>query len=102
MTTPPTRPFARRVLVRLFDIRNIVGSLLAIYGVLLTIAGFFPSVLHGHETKAATNDRVDLYVGTAANWWVGLVLLAVAVGFFTWAVLRPHEIDDVGTIKRDA
>jgi hypothetical protein len=97
-----TTPLSRRALVRLFDIRNIVGALLAIYGVLLTVAGFFPAVLHGHETNAATNDKVDLYVGTAANWWVGLVLLAVAVGFFGWAVLRPHEIDDVGTIKRDA
>jgi hypothetical protein len=104
--TPRTTPLNRRVLVRLFDIRNIVGALLAIYGVLLTVAGFVPALLQEHDTKppswAATNDKVDLYVGTAANWWVGLVLLAVAVGFFAWAVLRPHEIDDVGTIKRDA
>ena len=96
----------RRVLARLFDIRNIVGALLAIYGALLTTAGFVPALLHEHDTKppssTATNDHVDLYVGTAANWWVGLVLLAVAVGFLAWAVLRPHEIDDVGTIKRDA
>jgi len=81
MATPstPSTPSTRRVLVRLFDIRNIVGALLAIYGVLLTIAGFVPALLHEHDTKAATNDKVDLYVGTAANWWVGLVLLAVAV-----------------------
>jgi uncharacterized membrane protein len=98
MTTAPTR----RVLVRLFDIRNIVGALLGIYGVLLTIAGFVPALLHAHHTQVVKNDKVDLYVGTAANWWVGLVLLAVAVGFFAWAVLRPHEIDDVGTLKRDA
>ena len=103
MATPstPSTPSTRRVLVRLFDIRNIVGALLAIYGVLLTIAGFVPALLHEHDTKAATNDKVDLYVGTAANWWVGLVLLAVAVVFFAWAVLRPHEIDDVGTLKRE-
>ena len=31
-----------KVLVHLFDIRNIVGALLGIYGVLLTIAGFVP------------------------------------------------------------
>ena len=96
---------SRRVLARLFDIRIIVGALLAIYGVLLTIAGFFPALLHEHDTKppssTATNDHVDLYVGTAANWWVGLVLLAVAAGFISWAVLRPHEIDDVGALKRD-
>jgi hypothetical protein len=100
--TPSGTPWSRIVLVRLFDIRNIVGALLAIYGVLLTIAGFVPALLHDRDTQAATNDNVDLYVGTAANWWVGLALLAVAVFFFTWSVLRPHEIDDVGTIKRDA
>jgi H+/Cl- antiporter ClcA len=102
VTTPRTNPSNRRVLVRLFDIRIIVGALLAIYGVLLTIAGFFPALLREHGAKATTNDKVDLYVGTAANWWVGLVMLAVAVLFFAWAFLRPHEIDDVGTLKRDA
>jgi H+/Cl- antiporter ClcA len=91
----------RRVLARLFDIRIIVGALLAIYGVLLTIAGFFPAMLREHGAKATTNDKVDLYVGTAANWWVGLVMVAAAVSFFAWAILRPHEIDDVGTLKRD-
>lgn len=102
MTTPSGTPSTRRVVGRLFDIRNIVGALLAIYGVVLTIAGFVPALLHHHDTRAAASDKVDLYVGTAANWWVGLVLLAVSVFFFTWAVLRPHEIDDVGTLKRDA
>jgi hypothetical protein len=105
VTIPRTGGLNRRVLVLLFDIRIIVGALLAIYGALLTIAGFVPALLPEHDTKppsAATNNKVDLYVGAAANWWVGLVLLAVAVGFFAWAVLRPQEIDDVGRIKRDA
>jgi hypothetical protein len=85
------------VLTRLVDIRNIVGALLLIYGVLLTIAGFFPWVLRPRNDMAAASDRVDLYVGTDANWWVGLILIGVAVAFMLWAFLRPHHADEVGT-----
>jgi hypothetical protein len=84
-----TRPHPHPVLLHLFDIRNIVGALLAIYGVLLTIAGFVPAILGDHDNSAAATDRTDLYVGTDANWWVGLILLAIGVGFFAWALLRP-------------
>jgi H+/Cl- antiporter ClcA len=73
----------------LFDIRNIIGALLGIYGLLLTIAGFFPSILGEYSDPAAEGNRVELYVGTDANWWVGLALLGVAVLFFAWSVLRP-------------
>jgi hypothetical protein len=86
-----TRPNPHPVLLRLFDIRNIVGALLAIYGVLLTIAGFVPAILGNHDNSAAASDRTDLYVGTDANWWVGLILLAIGVGFFAWALLRPLQ-----------
>ena len=92
-------PQKHRVLTHLFDIRNIVGALLGIYGVLLTIAGFVPSVLREHDNAAAAGDRVNLYVGTDANWWVGLILIGVAVVFFTWAILRPHRADEVAEAK---
>jgi H+/Cl- antiporter ClcA len=85
---------------RLFDIRNIIGALLGIYGVLLTIAGFFPAILSGHNSSA-TGNRADLYVGTDANWWVGLILLAVAAGFFAWALLRPVRIDETDSAPTD-
>jgi H+/Cl- antiporter ClcA len=81
------------VLLHLFDIRNIVGALLAIYGVLLTIAGFVPAILGDHNDLAAANDRTNLYIGTDANWWVGLILLAIGAVFFTWALLRPLRPD---------
>ena len=90
MSATPTH--SRRF--RLFDIRNIIGALLAIYGALLTIAGFAPGLLGDHDSSAATGNRADLYIGTDANWWVGLVLLAVAAVFFAWAVLRPVEADE--------
>ena len=90
-----TTPHISKALVRLFDIRVIVGTLLGLYGVLLTIAGFVPSVLRGHDNKAAAGDRVALYIGTDANWWVGLVLIGISVVFFTWAFLRPVPAEEV-------
>lgn len=85
-----------RLLLSLSDIRNIVAALLAIYGVLLSIAGFAPALLPAHRDTAAAHNRVNLYVGTDANWWVGLILLGVAAGFFGWALARPHRADEVG------
>ena len=76
-----------------FDVRNIIGALLGIYGVVLTIAGFAPALLAGHA-KSSTGDRVDLYVGTDANWWVGLVLIGVAIVFIAWALLRPIKVSE--------
>ena len=77
----------------LFDIRNIIGALLGIYGVVLTIAGFAPGLLREHDNGAGDNP-VDLYVGTNANWWVGLALIGVAVVFLAWAWLRPVRVEE--------
>jgi hypothetical protein len=81
---------------RLFDIRNIVGALLGIFGVLLTIAGFVPGLLGPRQASTAHN-HVDLYVGTSANWWVGLALIAVSATFIVWALLRPVPVDKAPT-----
>jgi hypothetical protein len=94
-------PRTHKVLTHLFDIRNIVGALLGVYGVLLTIAGFVPGVLREHDNAAAASNRANLYVGTDANWWVGLILIGVAVAFFTWATLRPHRADEVAQTGGD-
>jgi hypothetical protein len=88
-------PHTNRVLSHLFDIRNIIGGLLAIYGVVLTIAGFAPGVLRDRSDPAAAANRNDLYIGTDANWWVGLVMLGIAAGFVIWALVRPLRADDV-------
>jgi heme/copper-type cytochrome/quinol oxidase subunit 2 len=75
-------------LTQLFDIRNVIGALLGIYGVVLTIAGFAPTLLRERD-KGANNNPVDLYFGTEANWWVGLALIVVSAVFITWALVRP-------------
>ena len=79
-------------LTQLFDIRNVIGALLGIYGVVLTIAGFAPALLRERD-KGADNNPVDLYFGTEANWWVGLALIVVSAVFITWALLRPVKVE---------
>lgn len=60
-----------------FDIRNIIGLLLAIYGLVLLLMGLF-----GDPELAKTG-------GVNANLWAGIVLLAFAAAFLAWAKLRP-------------
>lgn len=92
-------------LSHLFDIRNVIGALMAIYGVVLTIAGFAPGLLRERD-KGANINPVDLSFGNDANWWVGLALIGVAVVFFAWAWLRPVRVEetpaDVGSTTADA
>jgi hypothetical protein len=60
-----------------FDIRNIIGSLLSIYGVLLVLAGLF---MDAEEEKTG---------GVNANLWTGLALVVAGVAFLLWARLKP-------------
>ncbi len=85
----------------LFDVRNIIGSLLGIYGVVLTIAGFAPGLLGDHRSSA-TDNPVDLYIGTDANWWVGLVLIGVSIVFIGWALLRPVKVPETAPQATDS
>jgi hypothetical protein len=69
--------------ISLFDIRNIIGALLLVYGVIL--------LLVSTTTSEAEKARAE---GVNANLWVGLALLAVGALMVGWAVLRPIEIDE--------
>ncbi len=96
MITPETKPGAdrtRRILARLFDIRNIIAALIGIYGVLLVLAGLMPDAFgtRAHEPKDA--NRVDMAAGTDANTWVGVIMVAVAMIFVAWALWRPLVSD---------
>jgi uncharacterized membrane protein len=66
-----------------FDVRNIVGALLFLYGVILVVASF--------GTSDADKAKAD---GVNANLWVGLVLLVAGVLFVVWAVTRPIVVDE--------
>jgi hypothetical protein len=71
-----------------FDIRNIIGALLGLYGVILALAG-----LLGEDAPQKTG-------GIDANLWTGVALIAVSAFFLLWARLRPivvpAEIDRPG------
>ncbi|XVX20899.1 hypothetical protein ACQP1U_03210 [Actinomycetota bacterium] len=65
-----------------FDIRNIIGALLGIYGLLLLIAGF------------VGDQALDKTGGVNANLWTGLALLAAGLSFMAWAKLKPIVVPD--------
>ena len=74
----------------LFDIRNIIGALMATYGVILTLAG----LLGEHEPEKTG--------GVNANLWTGLALLVVSVIFLGWARLKPIVVPaDVEPVADD-
>lgn len=61
-----------------FDIRNFIGMLIGIFGVVLLLAAVFDS-----EAALAKTDGVRI------NLWAGLGMVATAIVFFVWARLRP-------------
>lgn len=64
----------------IFDIRNIIGLLLGIYGVILVLMGLF------------ADKALDKTGGINANLWAGIVLVAVAIIFAVWAKLNPTYV----------
>jgi hypothetical protein len=64
------------------DIRNIIGGLLGVYGVILVLMGLF-----GDQELDKTGD-------VNANLWAGLAMIVVSVAFLTWARLKPIVVPD--------
>ncbi len=75
--TPDTTDTGGRHTAGALDIRNIIGGLLGVYGVILVLMGIF-----GDKELDKTGD-------VNANLWAGLALLVAAAVFLTWARLRP-------------
>ena len=59
------------------DIRNVIGSLLGVYAVILVLMGIF-----GDKELEKTGD-------VNANLWAGLALAVVSACFLAWARARP-------------
>jgi hypothetical protein len=64
------------------DIRNIIGGLLFVYGVILILMGIL-----GDKELDKTGD-------VNANLWAGLAMAVVGAGFMLWARLRPVVVPD--------
>ena len=62
------------------DIRNFIGTLLGLYGIILTAMGLF-----GDTELQKTG-------GINANLWAGIFLLIVSAIFLGWARIRPVHV----------
>ncbi|MDN6324322.1 MAG: hypothetical protein L0J70_02805 [Corynebacterium sp.] len=62
-----------------FDIRNFIGTLLGLFGLILVGAGAFAF----DEGAAAKTD------GLNANLWAGLAMLVIGILFVLWTKLDP-------------
>lgn len=66
-----------------FDIRNVIGALLGIFGLILIVVGLV----------GFTPDEAERTGGIDANLWTGIGLVVTAVLFAVWARVRPLRID---------
>jgi hypothetical protein len=74
------------MLMRLFDLRMIIGVLFTVYGVILTITG----ALDGSAEIAKAE-------GVRINLWTGLAMLVIGVIFIAWDVTRPEVPDETSS-----
>jgi hypothetical protein len=74
----------------LFDLRMVIGGLLALYGVILTVMGLF-----------ASDDAKAKAAGININPWAGLVILAGGAIFLAWVLLRPLRVEDLHSADSD-
>lgn len=64
---------------RLFDIRQVIGGLFTLYGVLVTGAG----IVDGDASRKKAS-------GIDINLWTGLGMLALGLAMLLWMRLSPH------------
>lgn len=65
-----------------FDIRNFIGILIGIYGIVLLGCGLWGDVPEGSLKQASD------------NLWAGGIMLAAGILFIIWAVVRPVMISE--------
>ena len=70
----------------LFDLRYLIGGLLAVYGVILVVASFF--------VGTEKSDGIDI------NLWMGLGMLAVGAAFLAWARLAPLRVQGESALAK--
>ncbi len=82
MSTSNSTSSPRQHTAGLLDIRNIIGGLLGIYGVILVLMGIFADPQEGKTG------------GVNANLWAGIVLLLMSAFFFVWARIKPIVVPE--------
>ncbi len=66
----------------IFDIRNVIGGLLGVYGIILLLTGIWG------------DPALDKTGGINANLWAGIVLIVVGAIFLLWARLNPTVVPE--------
>lgn len=69
-----------------FDVRNVIGALMGIYGLVLLVAYLALDPGINPDTGAAKEPMYNLYTGIA--------LVVVAAVFFAWAKIRPTVVEE--------
>lgn len=69
-----------------FDIRNVIGALLGLYGIILLLSWLFLDPGVNPESNVAKEPTYNLYSGVA--------LLLFATVFYAWAKLRPTVVEE--------
>ena len=69
----------RRHRAGLFDIRTMIGSLLGLYGLVLTLTGLIGT----DDSQLAKTDDFNI------NLWAGIGLIAAGIFFIVWVRVRP-------------
>lgn len=82
MSDPNNADAPQSAAAKLFDIRLLIGGLFTLYGVLLTVAGFFTS--SSARRQAA---------GININLWLGIGMLIVGLLFLLWRRLSPLQVE---------
>ena len=67
---------------KLFDIRLLIGGLFTLYGLMLTVAGFF--------TSDSAREKAS---GININLWLGLGMLVLGLLFLLWRQVNPLRIE---------
>ena len=80
MSEQKKTPVTQSAAAKLFDIRIMIGGLFVVYGVMLTVAGFF-------TTDAELAKAADINM----NLWLGLGMLVLGVLFLVWAKVNPNR-----------
>jgi LPXTG-motif cell wall-anchored protein len=66
-----------------FDVRNVIGALIGVYGLVLVVLGLI----------GPSEDDLAKTGGFNANLWVGLGMLVAGIGFVLWSRLRPIVVE---------
>ncbi|GAA2745836.1 hypothetical protein GCM10009868_28850 [Terrabacter aerolatus] len=65
-----------------FDIRNFIGALLGLYGIILLVMGIFG------------DQSLDKTGGVNANLYAGIALVVVSAFFVVWARIKPIVVPE--------